>query len=84
MTTAARFVPGSTGLVRALAAQSLCRRYGYEAELRLGARRDDAGELDVHAWLEMDDEVVIGGGQELTDYTLFTPVTEQPRDRPGS
>jgi hypothetical protein len=82
--TAARLVPGSTCLVRALAAQSLCRRFGYRPELRLGARRDDDGELEVHAWLEMDDEVLIGGGHELTDYSLFTPVTEERRDPPDS
>jgi hypothetical protein len=79
VTVAAHLVPGSTCLVRALAAQSLCRRFGYDPELRLGARRDDEGELEVHAWLEMDDEVLIGGGQELTDYTLFTPAPEGPR-----
>jgi hypothetical protein len=80
VTVAAHLVPGSTCLVRALAAQSLCRRFGYDPELRLGARRDDAGELEVHAWLELDDEVLIGGGQELTDYTLFTPITDEPPD----
>jgi len=72
ITAASRLVPRSTCLVRALAAQSLCRRYGYPCRLELGARRGDAGELEAHAWLEIGEDVVIGGDEMLGEYTPFS------------
>ena len=70
---ASRLVPGSTCLVRALAAHSLCLRYGYPATVRLGARRDQAGDLEAHAWLELGGEVVVGGGEARAEYSVFRP-----------
>ena len=40
-----------TCLPRSLALQALLRRYGIEAELRIGVRRE-AGEMRAHAWIE--------------------------------
>jgi len=84
VTAASRFVPRSTCLVRALAAQSLCRRYGYPCRLQLGARRGDAGDLEAHAWLEIGDEVVIGGGEVLGGYTPFSPAKGKREGEPAS
>jgi hypothetical protein len=84
VTAASRFVPRSTCLVRALAAQSLCRRYGYPCRLQLGARRGEAGDLEAHAWLEIGDEVVIGGGEVLGEYTPFSPARRQGEGEPAS
>jgi hypothetical protein len=43
-----------TCLKRAIVIQSLLRRAGRPAELRIGVRRDEAGNLAAHAWLARD------------------------------
>jgi Transglutaminase-like superfamily len=61
-----------TCLTQALTAHVLLGRIGYDTNLRIGVTRDDAGEFVAHAWLEKDDEVVIGElGEELQRYTPF-------------
>jgi hypothetical protein len=64
---AARFVPGSTCLTRALAAHVLLCRMGYSPRLRIGLATDAGPPLMAHAWLELAGVVVIGGG-DLEDY----------------
>jgi hypothetical protein len=67
--TAARFTPlASTCLTQALAAQVLLARRGYPALLRIGVLRDGKGRLQAHAWVESEDEVVIGE-YDLKRYT---------------
>lgn len=84
VSAASHVVPRSTCLARALAAQDLCRRYAYPAQVRLGARRQDGGALEAHAWLELGEEVVVGGSQDLEEYSVFQPVAEQTQDPSGS
>lgn len=57
-------VPGSTCLVRALAAQALFARHGYPTELRLGVARGPGRAFEAHAWLERDGQVLVGGPVE--------------------
>jgi hypothetical protein len=54
-----RFVPESTCLVRALSGQVLLGRYGYSSLVKIGVSRNK-GEFEAHAWLEHDNEVVLG------------------------
>jgi transglutaminase superfamily protein len=70
---AVRRLPGiGTCLTQALTAYVLLGRIGYDTNLRIGVTRDDAGEFVAHAWLEKDDEVVIGElGEELQRYIPF-------------
>ena len=56
-----------TCLTQALTAQVLLTRSGYPALLRIGVVRGMDGELEAHAWVESEGEVMIGG-QELTRY----------------
>jgi Transglutaminase-like superfamily len=60
---ASSFVPdGANCLIRALAAGRMLRRYGHDANLRIGvAKASPAGGLTAHAWLESGGKVVIGG-----------------------
>lgn len=58
--SAASLVPGSTCLVKALAARVLLGRAGIPAGIRLGVARDGAGGLDAHAWVECADGTVVG------------------------
>jgi hypothetical protein len=59
-----RFVPRTTCLVRALAAQALLGRRGYASQLRLGVAGGSGRVFEAHAWLERDGHVLIGGPVE--------------------
>jgi hypothetical protein len=56
-----RFVPRTTCLVRALAAQTLLARFGHASQLRLGVAGGSGRLFEAHAWLERDGRVLIGG-----------------------
>jgi hypothetical protein len=66
----ARFVPRASCLTQALAAEVLLSRAGHAPRLRLGFRRDDAGALTAHAWVENTGQVVLGN----EDVERFTPL----------
>jgi hypothetical protein len=66
----ARFVPCASCLTQALAAGVLLSRAGHAPRLRLGFRRDDAGALTAHAWVENMGRVVLGN----EDVERFTPL----------
>jgi hypothetical protein len=59
-----RFVPRTTCLVRALAAQTLLARFGHASQLRLGVAGGSGRLFEAHAWLERDGRVLIGGPVE--------------------
>ena len=77
--TAARFVPGASCLVRALAAQILLARAGVPATLRLGIRKDPDGKFQAHAWLEWRGEPLLGDGWES-----YVPLKEPVDNLPSS
>ena len=56
-----------TCLKRALVLQYLLRRAGHAAELRVGVRRNAAGELTAHAWLVRNGEVYLEPGTEAVE-----------------
>lgn len=49
-------------LPRALAARAMLQRRGIATRLCLGVARDD-GALAAHAWLELGQEAIVGGGE---------------------
>ena len=67
---AGRYVPRATCLTQALTVQTLLKREGIAAHLRLGVAKDDDGRVTAHAWLEQDGQVLIGGGR-LEHYTAL-------------
>ncbi len=67
-----RRTPGATCLTRALAAENLLRRHGYDACLRIGVSKDQAQGLLAHAWVECSGDIVIGG-EEASGLTPLTP-----------
>jgi hypothetical protein len=81
---ASRRLPGCRGcLPRALAARALLECRGAPARLRLGVARDaggDAGGLRAHAWVECRQQVVTGGGGDLS---LYVPLGNPSRQGPG-
>ena len=58
---ARRLAPPRSCLAQALTAQVMLGRRGRPAEVRFGVRRDAAGGMDAHAWLECEGEVLVGG-----------------------
>ena len=56
---------GTTCLSTALLAQALLQRHGYQAKLRIGARREPNGAFAAHAWLEREGIVIVGGPAEM-------------------
>src|SRR5207244_8955670 len=68
---AGRRVPGGRNcLAQALAAHVLLGRHGHASRLRLGVARGAAGEFAAHAWVEIDDAVLVGA----TGRERFTPL----------
>ena len=66
---AARFVPWRADcLVQAKAAQNWFKQHGIQSEIQLGARKLPDGQMDAHAWLVCEGEIVTGG-----DITSFEP-----------
>ena len=65
---AARHIPASTCLSKAVAAQALLARHGYTAQLMIGVVKDDACRLEAHAWITCQDRILIGG-PETARYT---------------
>ena len=75
VTAAGRRIPWSTCLVEALAADRLLRQAGLAPELRIGMRRGARGErpIEAHAWVMVDDRVVVGNDHTLDQYVVLTP-----------
>ncbi len=50
-------------LAEALAGRFMLARRGYQADLHIGVRKGEKGDLLAHAWLESGNSIVLGGGQ---------------------
>lgn len=61
---AARLVPWRAVCIQqGIALQRMLRHRGVEARLHYGVRRDDAGALQAHVWVEAGKQVLIGGAE---------------------
>jgi len=60
ITAVSRRIPNATCLVTAFTAFILLRRQGYPANVRLGVTRDDRALLKAHAWVELNDQILVG------------------------
>lgn len=58
------YVPRSTCLTNALTGYSLFSLYGYPSQVKIGVGKSSEGEFEAHAWLEYNDEVVIGESEK--------------------
>jgi len=59
--SAARFVPGSTCLVRALAIRILLIRHGYDPQVIIGVAKNESLPFEAHAWVACQGQIVMGG-----------------------
>jgi Transglutaminase-like superfamily len=62
-----QYVPETTCLVQALTAKRLLGNAGYSARLYIGVTKGAAERFEAHAWVEAEDQVVVGG--DPTSYT---------------
>lgn len=58
-------------LARALTTQVLMSRRGYLSELRIGVAKSETGQLEAHAWIESQGQVLIGHLRDLSRFTLL-------------
>jgi hypothetical protein len=66
-----RYVPRATCLTQAMAAQTLLLRAGYNPKVKIGVAKNEKKLFEAHAWLVLDDQVLIGG-TEVERYTALT------------
>src|SRR5262245_10752919 len=55
------YIPATTCLTQALAAQVLLSRRGVSARLRIGVAKAAQGQFAAHAWVEHAGQIVVGG-----------------------
>ena len=58
-----RYVPRATCLVQALAGYILFSKYGYTPSIKIGVLNEE-GKFEAHAWLENDNNVVLGESEK--------------------
>lgn len=72
VTAAGRFLPGGRGcLPQALATETLLRRHGFPAQLKIGVARAGQNDFQAHAWVESEGEVLVGK-VETPDYKVLS------------
>lgn len=64
-----RCLPAASCLTQALATRCLLARRGYLADLRIGVIKADSGQLEAHAWVESEGQVIIGGSDSPFRFT---------------
>jgi hypothetical protein len=70
---ASRRAPGwTTCLTQALTVQAMLARRGYPSRLHIGVTRSSQGELDGHAWVEYEGDILIGGS--VPELARFVPL----------
>lgn len=75
LNAAGRTVLSAKGcLPLALSTQYWLNRCGVSTDLKIGVRRDAAGKVEAHAWVERQGEVLIGGAHSLDQYQPLPPV----------
>ncbi|HEX8917868.1 MAG TPA: lasso peptide biosynthesis B2 protein, partial [Chloroflexota bacterium] len=58
---ASRSIPRASCLTQAIAGRWLLASYGHPSQVHIGAARDNDGRLELHAWLDCNGTIVIGG-----------------------
>jgi len=65
---AARFVPYATCLSQALVGKILFAENGYTTEFHIGVCKDTAAGFEAHAWLSLDEKIILGYHPDLSRY----------------
>jgi hypothetical protein len=63
------YMPGGAKcLARALTTQVLMHRAGYDCELKIGVSKTHSGQIEAHAWIEYNGQVIIGHLKNLHQF----------------
>lgn len=71
---ASRYVPAATCLSQALVTHLFLTRQGYPVRLYIGVAKDEAGQLQAHAWLESQGRIIIGALEGLSRFIPLSPL----------
>lgn len=72
-----KFMPGSVKcLARALTMKTLLDQQGCPSKLMIGVDKNNADQLEAHAWIEYEGQVVMG---QLNDLSRFKPLPNLPQ-----
>lgn len=74
-----RLAISATCLTQAVAAQLLCAHAGYPTTLWIGAHNQDGTSIAAHAWLEFENQVVIGGIESPNLYIKLLEISGAPK-----
>ena len=75
----AQLMPGGAKcLAKALATQVLLARRGCEGELKIGVAKNDQGQLEAHAWIVKDQQVIMGKLPNLERFTSLPSIENLP------
>lgn len=69
--SASAVVPDATCLTRALSLQLLLGWHGLSSELKIGVDKEETGKLVAHAWLVVDQKIVIGKTPDIGRYAVL-------------
>ena len=71
----AKLTPGGAKcLAKALATQVLLSRRNCECEFKIGVAKNDQGALEAHAWIEKDQQVIMGFLPDLDRFKSLPPL----------
>lgn len=74
---ASRFVPAATCLPQALVGKILFAENGYITQLHIGVYKDCDSQFEAHAWLSLNDKVILGYLPDLNRFTEMFPSSLQ-------
>jgi Transglutaminase-like superfamily len=72
------FAPGSKCLARALTTKVLLDWQGHPSDLRIGVAKGEMGQLEAHAWVEVQEQIVMGDLSDLSRYSLLPTLQLSP------
>ena len=61
-------LPGATCLMNAIAAKYLLKKHCIDAQLLIGVRKDSTETLKAHAWVTVDQKIVLGDVENISEY----------------
>jgi hypothetical protein len=73
--TSSKYVPMATCLTQALTTMMMLG--GRQGILRVGVARGKTGSLLAHAWVEIEGRVVIGWREDLSAFTVLSPLEDR-------
>lgn len=61
---ARQYIPMATCLTQALTAYQQLNKRNYPSTVKIGVVKGNEGEFEAHAWLEIDDRIIIGESEK--------------------